>query len=455
MGKIVRKIVLEEKDMPEKWYNINADLKNPPAAVLHPGTGQPVGPADLSPIFPMEIIKQEVSTERWIEIPDQVRDILTLWRPTALYRAHGLEKALDTPAHIYYKWEGSSPAGSHKPNTAIPQAYYNKMEGTKRISTETGAGQWGSSLSLAGSLFGLEVKVYMVKVSYEQKPYRRLLMETWGGQVVASPSKDTNYGRKLLEQDPNNPGSLGIAISEAVEDAVSRDDTKYSLGSVLNHVCLHQSIIGLETKIALEKFGEEADVVIGCHGGGSNFAGLVFPFLKDNLTQGKKVRAVAVEPSSCPSLTRGVYAYDFGDTAGMTPMTKMYTLGHEFMPPGIHAGGLRYHGASAQVSQLLHEGLIEAKSVHQVASFEAAVQFARTEGIVPAPESSHAVRGAIDEALEAKKEGKKRVIVFNLSGHGHFDMSSYEKYFRGQLQDYSLEDSVLQASLAKLPKVGK
>lgn len=447
------KVVLEEKDLPKKWYNIMADLPNPPAPPLHPGTGKPATAADFEAIFPKAIIAQEMSAERWIEIPDQVRDILRLWRPTALHRARGLEKALDTPAHIYYKWEGASPAGSHKPNTAIAQAYYNKQEGTKRIATETGAGQWGSSLSLAGSLFGLEVKVYMVKVSYDQKPYRRLLMESWGGKVVASPSQDTEYGRAVLAKDPDNQGSLGIAISEAVEDAAKRDDTKYALGSVLNHVCLHQTIIGLETLEALKKFGEEADVVIGCHGGGSNFAGLAFPFVGRNLTKGKKTRCVAVEPASCPTLTKGTYAYDFGDTAGMTPLMRMFTLGHDFMPPGIHAGGLRYHGAAPLVSQLLKEGLIEARAVHQVASFEAAVQFARSEGYLPAPESSHAIRGAIDEALQAKKEGKKRVIVFNLSGHGHFDLASYERYFRGQLQDYAFDGDALKQSLSTLPKV--
>lgn len=450
---IARKIFLPENEMPSAWYNIMADMPNAPHAVLHPGTGKPVTPADMAPLFPEEIIKQEMSQDRWIEIPEEVQHHLRLYRPTPLHRALELEKALDTPAHIYYKWEGISPAGSHKVNSAIAQAYYNKQAGTKRITTETGAGQWGSSLSLAGSLFGIEVKVYMVKVSYEQKPYRRLLMESWGGKVVASPSRDTAAGRAILDKDPQSNGSLGIAISEAVEDAVSRDDTKYALGSVLNHVCIHQSIIGLETRKQMEMAGEEPDVLVACHGGGSNFAGLVFPFIGDNITKGKKTRCVAVEPASCPSLTRGTYAYDFGDTAGMTPLTKMYTLGHDFMPPGIHAGGLRYHGAAALVSQLYNEGRLEARAVHQNASFEAAVQFARTEGFLPAPESSHAIRGAIDEALEAKKEGKKRVIVFNLSGHGHFDLTSYEKYFKGQLVDQAFAEEALKKSLATLPKV--
>ncbi len=453
MSSLMRKAVLPDKDLPQKWYNIVADLKNAPQPMYHPATGQPATPEQMSVLFPNEILKQEMSSERWIEIPDEVQDILKLWRPSPLQRAVALEKALDTPAEIYYKWEGVSPAGSHKPNTAIPQAYYNKKEGTKRIATETGAGQWGSSLALAGSLFGIEVKVYMVRISYDQKPYRRMLMETWGGKVVASPSNETKAGREALAKNPSHLGSLGLAISEAVEDAAGREDTKYALGSVLNHVCLHQTIIGLETQKQLAMFDVEADVVIGCHGGGSNFAGLAFPFVGANMTQGKKVRCIAVEPSSCPSLTRGTYAFDYGDTAGLTPIMKMYTLGHDFVPPGIHAGGLRYHGASPLVSQLLHEGLIEARSVNQIPSFEAAVQFARTEGFLPAPESSHAIRAAIDEALEAKKLGKKRVIVFNLSGHGHFDLTSYEKFLKGELQDYPLPDADLKASLGGLPKL--
>lgn len=453
MGSLMRKAVLSDKDLPQKWYNVVADFQNPPAPLFHPATGKPATPDQMAVLFPMEILKQEMSTERWIEIPEEVQDILKLYRPSPLNRAVALEKALGTPAKIFYKWEGVSPAGSHKVNTAIPQAYYNKKEGTKRIATETGAGQWGSSLSLAGSLFGIEVKVYMVKVSYEQKPYRRMLMETWGGQVVASPSTDTKAGRDALAANPNSMGSLGLAISEAVEDAAGRDDTKYALGSVLNHVCLHQTIIGLETKKQLEMFDVEADVVIGCHGGGSNFAGLAFPFIGDKLTLGKKTKIVAVEPSSCPTLTRGTYAFDYGDVAGMTPIMKMYTLGHDFMPPGIHAGGLRYHGASPLVSQLLHEGHLEARAVDQLPSFEAAVQFARSEGFLPAPESSHAIRAAIDEALECKRTGQSKNIVFNLSGHGHFDLTSYEKYFKGELRDYPLPEADLKASLAGLPRV--
>ena len=454
MSSVLRKVVLSDRELPQRWYNIVADLPHPPEAMYHPATGKPATPEQMAVIFPQEILKQEMSSERWIEIPDEVQDILKLWRPSPLHRALALEKALDTPAKIFYKWEGVSPAGSHKPNTAIPQAYYNKKEGTKRIATETGAGQWGSSLSLAGSLFGIEVKVYMVKVSYEQKPYRRMLMESWGGKVVPSPSRDTQAGRDALAKDPNSPGSLGLAISEAVEDAVQRDDTKYALGSVLNHVCLHQTVIGLETQKQLSYFEEEADIVIACHGGGSNFAGLAFPFVAENLTKGKKTRCIAVEPASCPSLTRGSYAFDYGDTAGLTPIMKMFTLGHDFMPPGIHAGGLRYHGASPLVSQLLQEGLIEARSVNQIPSFEAAVQFARSEGFLPAPESSHAIRAAIDEALECRNTGQKKNIVFNLSGHGHFDLSSYEKYFKGELADYPLPEAALKESLAGLPHIG-
>ena len=453
MSSMMRKAVLSDKELPTRWYNLVAEFKNPPQPMYHPATGLPATPEQMAVLFPMEILKQEMSAERWIEIPDEVQDRLKLWRPSPLQRAVALEKALDTPAKIFYKWEGVSPAGSHKVNTAIPQAYYNKKEGTRRIATETGAGQWGSSLSLAGSMFGIEVKVYMVKVSYEQKPYRRMLMETWGGKVVPSPSTDTKAGRDALATNPQHMGSLGLAISEAVEDAAGREDTKYALGSVLNHVCLHQTIIGLETQKQLALFDVEADIVIACHGGGSNFAGLAFPFVGDNLSQGKKTRCIAVEPASCPTLTRGTYAFDFGDTAGMTPIMKMYTLGHDFMPPGIHAGGLRYHGASPLVSQLLHEGRIEARAVNQLPSFEAAVQFARTEGFLPAPESSHAIRAAIDEALECKKTGQSKNIVFNLSGHGHFDLTSYEKYFQGELQDFPLPEAALKASLANLPRV--
>jgi len=448
------KFLLDEKDIPTRWYNIQADLKTPLAPPLHPGTGQPIGPQDLAPIFPMGLIQQEVSRERWIEIPDEVRDILRLWRPTPLYRARRLEKALDTPARIYYKYEGVSPAGSHKPNTAVAQAYYNKKEGVKRLATETGAGQWGSSLAMACNFFGLQCKVYMVKVSYQQKPYRRVLMETWGAQVVPSPSPDTQAGKKVLEMDPDSPGSLGIAISEAVEDAATRDDTKYALGSVLNHVLLHQSVIGLETKKQLEKADDEADVVIGCVGGGSNFAGLAFPFAADKLSgKKKKLRLVAVEPAACPTLTKGRYAYDFGDTVGLTPLVMMHTLGHSFVPPPVHAGGLRYHGMAPLVSKLCDEGVIEAVAVPQVPTFQAAMQFAAAEGIPPAPEAAHAIRTVMDEALRCKREGKRRTIVFNLSGHGHFDLSAYEAHMAGKLQDYEYPAEKIAEALKDLPKV--
>jgi tryptophan synthase beta chain len=448
------KIVLDEKDIPTKWYNIQADLSTPLAPPLHPGTGQPIGPQDLAPLFPMELIKQEVSRERWIEIPDEVRDALKLWRPSPLYRARRLEKLLGTPARIYYKYEGVSPAGSHKPNTAVPQAYYNKMEGVTRLSTETGAGQWGSSLAMATQMFGLQCKVYMVKVSYQQKPYRRIMMETWGAHVVASPSPDTQAGKKVLEDDPNSPGSLGIAISEAVEDAATRDDTKYSLGSVLNHVLMHQTVIGLEAKKQLEKDDAEADVVIGCAGGGSNFAGLAFPFAADKLTGKKrKTRIVAVEPTACPSLTKGTYTYDFGDTVGLTPLVKMHTLGHGFVPAPLHAGGLRYHGMAPLVCHLYDAGVIEALAVPQLATFQAALQFARSEFIIPAPESAHAVRAVIDEALRAKQEGKKRTILFNLSGHGHFDLAAYEAFLAGKLQDYEYPAEKIAEALRGVPQV--
>ncbi len=448
------KYVLDERDIPTKWYNIQADFKTPAPPVLHPATGKPIGPADLAPLFPMELIKQEVSRERWIEIPDEVRDVLRLWRPSPLYRARRLEKALGTPAHIYYKYEGVSPAGSHKPNTAIAQAYYNKKEGVTRLSTETGAGQWGSALALACQMFGLQCKVYMVKVSYQQKPYRRIMMETWGAQVVASPSTDTQSGKKVLEKDPDSPGSLGIAISEAVEDAATRDDTKYSLGSVLNHVLMHQTVIGLETKKQLEKADDEADIVIACAGGGSNFAGLSFPFAADKMSgKKKKLRIVAVEPSACPSLTKGTYAYDFGDTVGLTPLVKMHTLGHNFVPAPLHAGGLRYHGMAPLVCKLYDEGVIEAVAVAQLSTFQAALQFARTEGIIPAPESAHAIRVAIDEALRCKKAGKRQTIVFNLSGHGHFDLGAYEAYLAGKLQDYEYPSAKIAEALRGLPSV--
>lgn len=429
------KFILEEKDLPTAWYNIAADLPFPAQPPIHPATKEPLGPEALAPLFPMELIKQEVSTERYIEIPEEVREIYKLYRPTPLFRARRLEKALDTPARIYYKYEGVSPAGSHKPNTAIAQAYYNKQEGIKRLTTETGAGQWGSALALACQLFGIELTVYMVKVSYEQKPYRRSMMETWGAKVIPSPSSLTESGRKILENDPDSPGSLGIAISEAVEDAVKRDDTHYSLGSVLNHVLLHQTVIGEEAKKQMEMAGDYPDVVIGCCGGGSNFGGLSFPFLQDKFA-GKNVRAIAVEPKACPTLTAGEFRYDFGDTAELTPMLMMYTLGHEFVPAGIHAGGLRYHGDSPLVSLLYDRGAIEAVAVHQTAVFEAAVQFARSEGIIPAPESAHAIRTAVDEALQAKEAGEEKVILFGLSGHGNFDMSAYDAYLRGELVDY-------------------
>ncbi len=448
------KYLLDEKDIPTRWYNIQADLKTPLPPVLHPGTGQPIGPQDLAPLFPMELIKQEVSQERWIEIPEEVRDVFRLWRPTPLYRARRLEKALGTPARIYYKYEGVSPAGSHKPNTAVAQAYYNKKEKVTRLATETGAGQWGSALAMACAFFGLQCKVYMVKVSYQQKPYRRVLMETWGAQVVPSPSPDTQAGKKILEQDPNSPGSLGIAISEAVEDAATRDDTKYSLGSVLNHVLMHQTIVGLETKKQLDKADDEADILVGCIGGGSNFSGFSFPFVADKLAgKKKKLRVIAVEPTACPSLTKGKYAYDFGDTVGLTPLVKMHTLGHTFVPPPVHAGGLRYHGMAPLISKLYAEGLIEAVAVPQVATFQAAIQFARAEGIIPAPESAHAIRVVIDEALRCKKEGKRTAIVFNLSGHGHFDLGAYEAHLAGKLQDYEYPAEKVAEALTHLPRV--
>jgi len=446
------KFLLPESRIPTHWYNVIADLPAPPAPVLHPGTGKPVTPTDMLPLFPPALLEQEMSAERWIAIPEEVRRIYQLWRPSPLFRAHRLEQALGTPAHIYYKYEGVSPAGSHKPNTAIPQAYYNKLAGTKRIATETGAGQWGSSMALASKMFGLECTVYMVRVSFEQKPYRKSMMQLWGAEVIASPSNRTNAGRTILAKDPASNGSLGIAISEAVEDAISREDTKYALGSVLNHVCLHQTVIGLEAKEQLALAGEYPDVVLGCHGGGSNFAGIGFPFIADKAA-GKQVRVVAIEPSSCPTLTKGEYAFDYGDTAKMAPIVKMYTLGHDFMPPGIHAGGLRYHGASPLVSQLLHHGLVEARAVGQLACFEAAVLFSQTEAIIPAPESSHAIRGAIDEALQAKEEGKARVILFNLSGHGHVDMAAYDAFFAGKLEHFEYPAEKVKESLAHLPKV--
>jgi tryptophan synthase beta chain len=444
------KIFLPEKDIPTKWYNIMADMPNLPVPPLHPGTKQPVGPDDLSAIFPMSLIGQEVSTERWIDIPEEVLDIYTLWRPSPLYRAHRLEKALNTPAKIYYKYEGVSPAGSHKPNTSIPQAFYNKEAGIKKIATETGAGQWGSAMALAGSLFGIDVTVYMVRVSYDQKPYRRIAMETWGAKVHASPSTVTETGRKSLEADPDNPGSLGLGISEAVEDAATHDDTNYSLGSVLNHVCLHQTVIGLEAKKQLEIAGDYPDIVVGCCGGGSNLAGIAFPFIRDKIS-GKELRVIAAEPASCPTLTKGEFRYDFGDVAGLTPFLMMYTLGHDFIPPGIHAGGLRYHADAPLVCQLYHDGLMEAKSYHQMTCFEAALQFARSESIIPAPETSHAIRAVIDEALLCKEEGKEKTILFNLSGHGYLDLQAYADYMDGKLHDYEYPEEKIKEALSKLP----
>lgn len=426
---------LPEKEIPTHWYNLLADFPEPLPPPLHPGTKQPIPPEALLAIFPENLVKQEMSPERWVEIPDPVREIYTLWRPSPLIRAVRLEQALQTPAHIYYKYEGVSPAGSHKPNTAVAQAYYNKVAGTKRLATETGAGQWGASLAFACSQFGLECNVYMVKVSYDHKPYRRMLMHTWGATVHPSPSNLTEYGRKLLAEDPHCPGSLGIAISEAIEDTVKHPNTKYSLGSVLNHVCLHQTVIGQEAIKQMELAGEEPDSIIACCGGGSNFAGIAFPFIHKKITEKKKYRIVAVEPTACPSLTKGDLRYDFGDTAEMTPLLMMYTLGHKFMPPPIHAGGLRYHGMSPMVSHALKLGLIEAEAYHQTKIFEAAVQFARTEGIVVAPESAHAIAAVVEEAKRAREAGKKRVILFNLSGHGLLDLSAYETYLSGKLQD--------------------
>jgi len=449
------RFVLPESELPKAWYNIQADLPFELPPVLHPGTKQPVGPDDLAPLFPMALIQQEVSREREIEIPEPVREVYRLWRPTPLYRAHRLEKALKTPARIYYKYEGVSPAGSHKPNTSVAQAFYNKEEGTKRLATETGAGQWGSALAFAGSLFGIDVKVYMVRVSYDQKPYRRNMMETWGAKVVPSPSPDTKTGQKTLAEDPSCSGSLGLAISEAVEDAVTNPSpTKYALGSVLNHVLMHQTVIGIESKRQLDMAGVYPDVVVGCIGGGSNFAGFAYPFLADKLTgKSKDLRVVAVEPAAAPSLTRGVYAYDFGDTSMMTPLVKMYTLGHGFIPAPIHAGGLRYHGMASSICELFRHELIEARAVSQLPTFEAGVLFARAEGIVPAPEAAHAVRGAIDEAIRCREEGRSETIAFNLCGHGHFDMSAYERYFAGDLQDFDLPQAEIDQAVGALPKV--
>jgi tryptophan synthase beta chain len=431
------KILLDENEIPKKWYNILPDMPTPLSPPLNPATNEPIGPQDLAAIFPMELIKQEMSQDRFITIPDEIRDIYRSWRPSPLYRAHKLEAALKTPAKIYYKYEGVSPAGSHKPNTAIAQAYYNMKEGKERLATETGAGQWGSALALATTMFGLKCSVYMVKISFHQKPYRKSLMQLWGADVVASPSNLTQSGRKMLEKYPDSPGSLGIAISEAVEDAATHDDTNYALGSVLNHVMLHQTVIGLEAKEQLAQVDEYPDYIIASVGGGSNFAGITFPFLMDKINGSKDVTAIAVEPNACPTLTAGEFRYDFGDTAGLTPLLKMYTMGHEYVPPAIHAGGLRYHGDSPIVSQLYADKIIDAVAYRQTEVFEAAVTFARSEGIVPAPESSHAIKCAIDKALECKKTGEAKTILFNLSGHGHFDMGSYDSYFSGDMKDLS------------------
>jgi tryptophan synthase beta chain len=435
--------------MPQKWYNVMSDFPGELPPPLNPGTGKPLGPEDLAPIFPMELIKQEMSPDKWIDIPDEVIDILKIWRPTPLVRAVHLEKALKTKSRIYYKNESVSPAGSHKVNTAVAQAYYNKKQGVKRITTETGAGQCVSSISFACSIFGMKCTVYMVKVSYHQKPYRKALMNVWGAEVFASPSNKTNAGRMILEKDPNSNGSLGMAISEAVEDAATHEDAKYSLGSVLNHVLLHQTIVGLETKQQLALAGEKPDVLIGCVGGGSNFAGFAFPFIPEKI-KGQKIRMIAVEPSACPSITKGTYAYDFGDTAQLTPLVKMYTLGHGFMPPGIHAGGLRYHGMAPIVSLMVKKGLVEAITTHQTGVFEAGVLFSKTEGILPAPESAHAIKAAIDEA----RKNEDKCIVFNLSGHGHFDLSAYENYLEGRLEDYEYPEELAQEALKCLPKLG-
>ncbi|NPU96413.1 MAG: TrpB-like pyridoxal phosphate-dependent enzyme [Candidatus Omnitrophica bacterium] len=448
-----RKILLPEDQMPTQWLNLIPYLKKPPAPYLDPMTGQPVSPEQMGVIFPRALLEQEMSTEPWIDIPEPVLDFLSLWRPSPLMRAYNLEKALGTPAKIYYKNESLSPAGSHKPNTAVAQAYYNKMEGVTRMTTETGAGQWGSALALACNHFGLECMIYMVRVSYEQKPYRKSMMHVWGAEVVPSPSPRTQAGRAILEKDPDCPGSLGIAISEAVEDAALREDTKYGLGSVLNHVLLHQTVIGLEAKKQFEMIGGYPDIVIGCVGGGSNFAGTAFPFCVDK-SHGRDVRIIAVEPTACPTMTKGQLTYDFGDTAKMTPLIRMHTLGHDFIPPSIHAGGLRYHGVAPLISCAIEEGLIEAQAVGQTAVFEAGIQFARSEGSVPAPEAAHAIRAVIDEALKAKEEGKEKTIFFNYCGHGHFDMASYDRYFAGGLEDYEYPAEKVAESLAHLPKVG-
>jgi len=453
------KAVLKDSEIPKQWYNISVDLPTPLNPPLHPGTGEPLTPDLLEPIFPMSLIEQEVSSERFIDIPEEVLEKLLIWRPTPLVRAYRLEKALNTPAKIYYKNEGVSPPGSHKPNTAVAQAYYNKKAGVKRITTETGAGQWGSALSFACSLFGLECKVYMVKISYDQKPYRRLMMNTWGAECVPSPSNDTEAGRKILKEFPDSPGSLGIAISEAVEDAVSRDDTKYSLGSVLNHVLLHQTIVGQEAMKQMELFGDYPDIIIGCAGGGSNFAGLAFPFARDKIN-GKEIKIIACEPTSCPTMTKGPFVYDFGDTAQLTPLLPMHSLGHDFVPPPIHAGGLRYHGMAPLISQLIIDGIIEPRAIPQLESFEAGIMWARTEGSIPAPETNHAIAAVIQEAKKAAEEKKEKVILINWSGHGIIDMAAYDAFFSGKLTDYALPEEQIKEALAKIdalpkPKMGK
>ena len=443
------KFLLAESELPRRWYNIRADMPSPPQPVLHPGTGEPVGPDDLAPLFPMELILQEVSEEPEVEIPEEILDIYTLWRPTPLFRAHRLEQAVKTRSRIFYKYEGVSPPGSHKPNTAVAQAYYNAKEGRTRLSTETGAGQWGSALAFACTLFGLECKVYMVRISYDQKPFRRSLIQAWGATIVASPSEDTQSGRAVLEEHPDSPGSLGIAISEAVEDAAGREDTAYSLGSVLNHVLLHQTVIGQEALAQMEQAGAFPDVVIGCVGGGSNFAGLAFPFLREKIA-GREIDVLACEPAACPTLTRGLFAYDFGDTSKLTPLVPMHTLGHDFIPEPIHAGGLRYHGVAPLISQLVRDDLIRAEAYLQTDVFASAVEFARSEGIIPAPEAAHAIHGALLTARAADEAGEERTILFNLSGHGHFDMAAYDNYFAGKLEDVALDEAEIQRALAAI-----
>jgi len=448
------KILLEEDEIPKRWYNVQADMPKPLPPVIHPGTKEPIGPEDLAPLFPMELIKQEVSQDRWIDIPDEVREAYRLWRPSPLYRATRLEKALKTPAKIYYKYEGVSPSGSHKPNTAIAQAYFNMKEGVTRLATETGAGQWGSALSFATNMFGLQCTVYMVRVSYEQKPYRRNLMHLWGADVHSSPTEKTQAGMKIREATPDTTGSLGIAISEAVEDAATHEDTKYALGSVLNHVMLHQTVVGLEAKEQLAKVDEYPDMVAACCGGGSNFAGISLPFIRDKLSGDKPdLEAIAVEPTACPTLTKGVYRYDFGDTAMLTPLIKMYTLGHDFVPPGIHAGGLRYHGDSALVCLLYDEGIIGAKAYNQNEVFEAATLFGRSEGICVAPETAHAVKLIVDEARKCKESNEAKTLLFNCSGHGHFDMAAYDAYYSGKLEDYEYPAELVKQALAHVPEI--